>query len=540
MIERLSSVRDQVTVPNQEVSVFPEEIWNNFQSLAQVLIQEDLSETRLREALALVARMTRAESASLEACKPLGLPAVILGNATAIAVDDPGFKLSFTIYAEDGNPTQVSVARLGKDFDEFEQTTFKTAAGLIAYTFKTALKVQEERSERLLSESLQRFSEQLTSTLELEEVLTLILDQFQMLIPYDSANVLLLEDGLLQMHANRGYQQLQPVVHSGELPGICFVPERTVGMREVLNSNEAVILPDTTLLSDWLWLPCGAHVRSWMGVPLLVNGQPIGAIQLDKASPNFFTRKHGELAIAMAVPAALAIENARMLAQIREAKEQLRGLSAQIMQAQEQERSKLAVELHDHAGQALLGLRAELQVLKRKIPSDCKAANEQIEILDEIMIELSQDLRRMAFDLHPPLLSELGLMAALEQYLDEFKRRLQIPISLEVHPASGMERLPQSIELVCYRVVQEALTNLARHAQARSVKVSFIVTDDHLNFSIQDDGIGIPRRSTGRYKTKGFGLLGMRERVLSLGGELQIWSQPGCGTRIEVDIPLRK
>ncbi|MEJ5203212.1 MAG: sensor histidine kinase, partial [Anaerolineales bacterium] len=294
---------------------------------------------------------------------------------------------------------------------------------------------------------------------------------------------------------------------------------------------------DTTLLSDWLWVPCGKHIRSWMGVPLCVKGRAIGLFSIDKSIPGFFTRKHGEMAMALAAHAALALDNARMFEQIREAQDQLRGLSTRIMEAQEQERRSIAAELHDHSGQALLGLRAELQVLKRSL-ADHHEILPKIEALDEIIMEISHDLRQLAHNLHPPLLAALGLIPALEQHVEEFSRRFNVPVMLEVDKTDDDIRLPQAIELVCYRVVQEALTNLAKYAQANTARISLVITPCHVRLSVIDDGVGFSRHSQGRKRQKGFGLVGMRERVMAVGGELQVWSQAGRGTRLEVEIPL--
>jgi signal transduction histidine kinase len=407
---------------------------------------------------------------------------------------------------------------------------------LLSIALDNLEQAQIKHAERQLSRSLRRISsEVLLSTLDMEDVLALILDQLAELVAYDSANVMLLEDGLLQMHAARGYDAYTGPI---ELSTIVFDPLRTPLIEETLTGNQAVILDDTQKLDNWIWVPCGRHIRSWMGVPLRVKDQVIGLFSLDKATPGYFTREHGELVLALAPQAALALDNARMFAEIREAKEQLQGFSAKMLSALEQERSRIARELHDHAGQALLALRAELQVLKHYLPSGADQALRQIEHMDGIVLETSRDLRQLAHDLRPPLLSELGLIPALEQYVEDFASRQQIGVVFEVQEHQPGLRLPEAIELVVYRVVQEALTNLARHSQASQVNIRLKLNSGWLQMNVLDNGIGFNLRNQARLS--GFGLVGMRERVAAVGGEFKIWSRPGQGARLFIRIPLRE
>lgn len=507
--------------------------WQLLEQLTTLLADCDPNSDFLYQALTLLAELVGARGTSLQSEGLFGSLQVELSAETTLPVQQR--KQQYLQFSLDNNRGELCIWRGGKPWSDEECLPLQVAVGMLSNALTTAEKLNEERSERVLAESLRQVAQVLNSSLDMEEVLARILDQLRQLIPYDSANVMLLEDGELRMHAARGYQEFSGPV---DMSGIRFVPEHTALMMDVLTGGKPVIQADTTLLSDWLWVPCGKHIRSWMGVPLRAKDQAIGLFSIDKSIPGFFTSKHAEMAMALAAHAALALDNARMFAQIREAQEQLRGLSTQIMEAQEQERGKIAVELHDHAGQALLGLRAELQALKRSLSPESNVALKQIENLDGIIVELSCDLRQLAHDLHPPMLTELGLIPALEQHVDEFSRRLNIPAKLEVDQAGNSTRLPQAIELVCYRVVQEALTNLAKYAQAKTVKISLVITPSHIRLSVIDDGVGFSRHSRNRSRNKGFGLLGMRERVIAVGGELQIWSQAGQGTRLEVEIPL--
>jgi signal transduction histidine kinase len=333
------------------------------------------------------------------------------------------------------------------------------------------------------------------------------------------------------MHAARGYDVFSGPVDISE---ITFIPNKTFLMKDVLMGSKPVILKDTHRSPEWTWAPCGEHIRSWMGVPLLVKGNVIGLFSIDKSTPNFFTEKHAQLASALSKHAALALDNALMYAQLQDAHEQLRGLSAKIVDVQEKERQKIAMELHDHAGQALLALRAELKVLRHNLLTSEEKSQAQIDYLDQIVIELNQDLEQLAYDLRPPTLNALGLVSALDQYVADFGRRMQVETEF-VHD-DNIPRLPEGIELVCYRIIQEALTNSGKHARATRVEVTINQFKDTIFLVVKDNGVGFGNQDTNGQH--GFGLIGIRERLKQIQGSLQINSRPGEGTELVVSIPV--
>ncbi len=418
-----------------------------------------------------------------------------------------------------------------QDCDKRSASLYLLIAALINSQLTAGQMIQAEHSQRLLAESINQISKILTSTLNRDELLSLFLDQLETLVPYDSANVMLLQDGLLYMHAARGYEVFSGPVDISE---ITFIPNQTFLMNDVLMGTKPVILNDTHRSPEWTWAPCGEHIRAWMGVPFRVKGNVIGLFSIDKSTPNFFKEKHAELASALSKHAALALDNALMYAQLQDAHEQLRGLSAKIIDAQEKERQKIAMELHDHAGQALLALRAELKVLRHNLQTSQEKAQEQIDYLDQTVLELNKDLEQLAYDLRPPTLNALGLVSALEQYAADFGRRMKIKTDFIAD--ADIPRLPEEIELVCYRIVQEALTNAGRHARASRVQVTINHFKEMLYLVVMDNGVGFSGPdANGR---QGFGLLGIRERLAQIQGYLKINSQPGEGTELVVTIPL--
>jgi len=235
---------------------------------------------------------------------------------------------------------------------------------------------------------------------------------------------------------------------------------------------------------------------------------------------------------SLANMAAVAIGNARLFRELEAQRAQLRTLSNQLVQAMEAERRRIARELHDEAGQLLYGLRLQLDVLARNVPPDHTDLLSQADAMRELIEEARHKIRKLSHELRPATLDELGLVPALRRLVNDFGGEAGLTASFD---SSLDERLAPQIETACYRIVQEALTNVVRHAQARNVVVSLEADDRQVRLTIEDDGRGFDRRQA---HAKGVGLLGIRERVAGLVGEVVIDSALSRGTRLEVTLPV--
>jgi signal transduction histidine kinase len=215
-----------------------------------------------------------------------------------------------------------------------------------------------------------------------------------------------------------------------------------------------------------------------------------------------------------------------------QAEEQLRSLSTQLMHAQEEERKTLSRELHDEVGQMLTGLRMELGSLDRlrDQPDQFQEHSAEAKAIAEQTLRAVRDL---AVGLRPSVL-DLGLAPALQWQARHFTKRTGIRVNLQLE--GSFEDVPEEQRTCIYRVVQETLTNSARHSGAKTIEVQVRDSTDGLDVRVQDDGRGF-QPATARHR--GLGLLGMEERVRELGGKLQIESQPGGGTLISVHLPVR-
>ena len=214
---------------------------------------------------------------------------------------------------------------------------------------------------------------------------------------------------------------------------------------------------------------------------------------------------------------------------LRASQERYRLLSRRLLKQQEHERGALARELHDQLGQSLVGVALNLEAIKRELSPDSSArVPESMRAIDK-MIEQVQTL---AFELRPSTLDEFGLVGALQLLVARHGERANVSASFTATPTDA--RAPVEIETACFRIVQEALSNVARHAHARHVEVTLTAPDVVLEVTVRDDGVGF---DVGRVST-GLGLMGMSERAELAGGRVDIESAPGVGTTVRARFPL--
>jgi signal transduction histidine kinase len=275
------------------------------------------------------------------------------------------------------------------------------------------------------------------------------------------------------------------------------------------------------------------HVRNWLGVPLVIGGQVIGLCAMDKAQAGFFSQEHQRLAEALASQAAIAIQNARLFEQVHIGRERLQALSRQLVEVQESERRHIARELHDQAGQALTSLMVGLRLLEESA-DDGQAVTARVTELKGTVDGVLESLHRLAADLRPASLDHLGLVEALRQYVETFGLQHDLAVQFEAVGLEG-ERLSPAQETALFRIVQEALTNIARHAQATRADVLLERRDDRVITIVEDDGLGFDPDEA--MQGDRLGLLGMGERAEMLGGTLVVESSPGAGATLFVEVP---
>jgi PAS domain S-box-containing protein len=219
---------------------------------------------------------------------------------------------------------------------------------------------------------------------------------------------------------------------------------------------------------------------------------------------------------------------------LKKAQDQLRRLSAGIMAGQENERAAISRELHDELGQMLTALRMDAVWITEHLSDREKKISERAVAMCGLIDQTIEAVRNMALRLRPGILDHLGLVDALEWYTTDFERRTEISCVFE---QADVPDISDDVATAAYRITQEAMTNIARHADARHVTVSLVRRNGHLNLSVEDDGKGF---DLGRLsESEGLGVAGMRERAVLVGGEVQVYSERNRGTRVSFTLPLK-
>ncbi len=210
---------------------------------------------------------------------------------------------------------------------------------------------------------------------------------------------------------------------------------------------------------------------------------------------------------------------------------------SQIIDAQENERRRISRELHDEIGQALYAIKLNLEMIDKNLPQRTPLLQGRLVETKSLSNQTLSAMRQLSLDLRPTMLDDLGLIPTLRWYIQNFSNRLNICSNFET---MGLEeKLPPQIETAVYRIIQEALNNIAKHAQANRVEVSLVQRDSRILASIQDDGRGFELEKILHPEApeRGFGIIGIQERVSLLGGQINIRSRPGFGTSIHIEIP---
>jgi signal transduction histidine kinase len=231
----------------------------------------------------------------------------------------------------------------------------------------------------------------------------------------------------------------------------------------------------------------------------------------------------------------LAAEKARLVQDLAAREEQLRQLGEHLWQVEEEERRRISRELHDEAGQSMLFIRLQLELLEQAVPDSLDPIRVKLAEVKDVTEKTIVEIRRVIAALSPSVLDQLGLAAALRQLTSRFRRVYPAKVRLYLSPRLG--RLPRQAEIITYRLVQECCNNIAKHSSASTVNLHLGSTDSTLELRVDDDGVGFDVEAA-LAKRNSFGLSGMRERVVLLGGSFQIRSRPGRGTRIHVVLPL--
>jgi two-component system, NarL family, sensor histidine kinase DevS len=402
----------------------------------------------------------------------------------------------------------------GVDFTQEDQELVELLGSQAAVAIENARLYESATRWSRQLESLIEVSGALARETEIDHLLELVARRLQELLDARVVVIALPEDtDLLRIvtAAGEGAEELTgSTVSRGESKAGRVIERR--------RSERIDSIIDDAEVHRGLTRRIGARTGIW--VPLVVQDRPIGVITAyDKAgaADARFTDEDVRLAETFAARAAVGVELSE-----RVARDALR----RVVAAQELERQRLARELHDETGQALTSILLGLKQLDGESP-------EAVAELRELVVATLQDVRRLAVELRPKVLDDFGLVPALERLTQGFAEHTGISVDLEASALT--ERLPVDVETAIYRIVQESLTNVVKHAQANSVSVVLTRGDGRIKAVIEDDGTGFDPE----VGSEGIGLVGMRERIALLDGSLAVESSARSGTTVAVEVPVR-
>ena len=316
-----------------------------------------------------------------------------------------------------------------------------------------------------------------------------------------------------------------------ELPDDFRVPVGIGFSGMIAATGEPAMILETTTDKGPLTSRIRDRAKSLWGVPLKAAGQTIGVLIIGFLKPYEWMPTERELMRAIGDRTALAIERARMTDALREREQRIAELSGHLLRVQEDERKRISRELHDETGQALMVIRLYLGMMESGVTArNVKAKiHETVAVVDRTI----EGIRRIIGKLSPLVLQELGLVAAIRKEAKDLAKNSGVKTRVMI--SSEVGRLAPGTEQAIYRVVQEALHNVGKHAQAKNTIVQVSREGRMVHVAVEDDGVGIQPRSNSRGHS--FGLAGIKERIATMGGVSRVVSAKGKGTRIEISVP---
>ncbi len=374
-----------------------------------------------------------------------------------------------------------------------------------------------EREQRVLAEAMRDVANALNSTLDMSEVLDRLLDNIAYVIPHDAAEVMLIDqdDGdTVRIARSRGYadRDLQ-----GELEALRFSITTTPNLRHMSDTKAPLIVPDIhdDRAQEYFVPSPVLFWRSYAGVPICVQDEVIGFINLGSVKPNFFTPIHTDWLQGFAEQAAIAIQNAWLHEQAHEL-------------AAHQERQRLARDLHDAVTQTLFSATLTAEALIRRWENDPASIGQALSDLHRLTRGALAETRTVLLELRPGALAGIEFPDLIEQLVEAIQSRKRLAIDVQLDRSDD---IAPDVKLVLYRITQEALNNIVKHAGASRVAIRLQRRSDAIQLTIRDDGSGFDKTDV---KPDSMGLGIMRERATSVGAVLDIDSTLGEGTCVTV------
>jgi PAS domain S-box-containing protein len=436
-------------------------------------------------------------------------------------------------------------------FDENDVMVMETLAAQVAIAMENARlyeAVQRELAERKRAEdeirelnkdlerraieqdALNKASQALTSTLNLETVLRLVLAEVRSLLGMEGATVLLYEPASHELVFAASDGAGSEKLSGARMPATAGIAGWI--MREGQSALVGNVQHDARFYPG-IDAITGLTTRSLLAVPMTFNGVVTGVLETINKVGGDLTVHDLEMLTAIASSAAIAIENARLFEEVRTTRELLRDLASHQQAAREEERTRMAREIHDEFGQALTALKMDSVWLAKRLSKSQPVLRQKVDSMLELIDGTIQMVRRIATELRPGLLDDLGLAAAIEWQAQDFAERTGIKSELCLSDANTIQ--DRDLTTAVFRIFQETLTNVIRHAEATQIWVELDDQPNELVLIVQDNGKGITKSQIS--DPTSLGLIGMRERARFWGGDVEFRGAPEQGTTVTVRIP---
>ena len=374
-----------------------------------------------------------------------------------------------------------------------------------------------------------------SQSLDLDTVLSSALDKTLEIMEASTGGILLFDEErqMLCYRVHRGLSDR----YAGEM---CLSLGEGIAGR-VAQTGEAILVEDisTDPRAARPDLITAEGLRAFASVPLRSKDKVLGVINIASYAARQFSSEDGRLLDSIATQIAVAVENAKLHQEVQR-KEEIRGeLLQDIFSIQEEERRRIARELHDETSQALASLAANLTVAADTLPANADKTRATLKKAQTLSVGILDEIRKLIYELRPTLLDDLGLVAAIRWLIDNNLAAAGIKVNFKTE--GRVRRLPVQLETTLFRVVQEAVFNIARHAHAKNARVSLSFKKSGIGISVIDDGEGfnVEAAISSKDRPRGLGLMGMKERIELMSGTLSIRSHPGGGgTEIDIIVPL--
>ncbi len=458
-------------------------------------------------------------------------------------------QLAFRQLARPLHALALIATRIGRALNAPAETPPEVEVGTLPWTLQRMRQTlldqhAQQRIDQLTA--LLATAEAFTSTLDVSEVTDKLLLESRRVCPSAIAGfVALIEPDLGSLVPAASFGCRKEILHN-----LRFRPgEGALG--EALQTQEPQALLGEAMERDDLGAVVGnarrrltaadlvlGRAQSALCLPIVANQRSIGSLVLyDFLDPTGFPEPEQKVLQGLVSQAAAAIDNAQLYTRVQQ-HEELRGrLLAKVLTAQEEERRRIARDLHDGLAQSLTALMMAVEAVEKNMATHSGAEHERLLRAKALADRSLGDVRRLIWDLRPTVLDDLGLASAVRWYAEQ--RLEACDTRLYVSSTGFSERLPSQLETDMYRVLQEAIANVARHAEATQVSITLGYAKGWLTATVEDDGCGFDMETIRQPTSdKGLGLLGMRERVERMSGSLAIQSAPGQGTCLAIKVPV--